>query len=88
MEQQAIDLGPDAEPHRERSQCKACKAPVFYAKTNRGGTGIYDWEPDPNGRTILSPAGIAIVFGGIAAPNQPRYTSHFSSCPFRDQYRS
>jgi hypothetical protein len=78
-------------PHPEgtrRCRSRACRAPVFFARTVKGARVPLDAAPAgddvPSQHTYwLDGEGVAHPLGkGEAAPDgKPRYLSHFRTCP-------
>ena len=64
------------------SECKGCGARVFYVKTERGKYVPLNAQPDPKGNIVILD-GLACVFRPflLFETTEPRYTSHFSTCP-------
>lgn len=73
------------------SYCKSCGAEIIWVRTGNGKAMPVDAEPsaagslvleqDPQGRTAAHVAGL---FDGS---DQPRYVSHFVTCPDADLHR-
>lgn len=65
--------------------CRSCKAEVFWAQTEAGRKVLVDISPVPGGnlRIESGPGGkpLAIVVAGAAEGGEPRYRSHFATCP-------
>ena len=74
-------------------ECSSCGAVIIFAKTIKGATIPLDEQPSPRGNIVLSPEeGTALVYNGPAAiapryADEPRYFSHFATCPNADQHR-
>lgn len=74
------------------SDCKSCGAPILWAKTIKGRLIPLDPDPSPKGNIVIGEAGTALVFNSPAAiaprlEGEPRYLSHFATCPNADQHR-
>jgi hypothetical protein len=81
IEQQSL-VGFDQEPTREKATCRSCGAPVFWAKTKSGKSGIFDWEAAPDGHFVLGEDGMAHY-----DTRAGKYVSHFSTCPDAERWR-
>jgi hypothetical protein len=73
-------------------ECSSCGAPIRWAKTIKGVGIPLDPEPSPRGNVVISEEGAALVYnspGAVAAryEGEPRYLSHFATCPNADQHR-
>lgn len=74
------------------AQCRSCKAPILWLRSATSGKPMpVDAEPSPEG-TILrtGPNGeLARVIraGDAVDSSQPRYTTHWATCPHADQHR-
>jgi hypothetical protein len=73
--------------------CRSCGALVVWAQTERGKRAPIDASPTEGGTTVLrerpgEEAPLAI-FGvpDDAFPGEPRYTSHFATCPHASDWR-
>ena len=67
--------------------CSTCGAPIVWAKTlEKGKPAPFDAAPVPEGGFTLE-AGVAIPVGLLTAENEPRYVSHFATCPDADKHR-
>lgn len=83
---QAMLVGFDQEPVREKKACRSCGASVFFARTAKGATAILDWESDEEkGNMRLDAQGVARYVGPIG--EGPRYHSHFWTCPDAERWR-
>lgn len=62
--------------------CRSCGAPIQWAHTATGGRMPLDPEPVPHGNVRLVD-GVAHVLSRGAAWDgvEPRYRSHFATCP-------
>lgn len=74
------------------SVCKSCGSEIFWAKTIKGASIPIDAKPSPRGNIILSENGTALVYRDPSAiapryANEPRYLSHFATCPNADTHR-
>lgn len=71
---------------RRQVACRKCGAPVFFAKSEKGVSNIFDWDEDPEkGNMRLDARGVAHYVGPIG--EGPRYHSHFWTCPFAKEFR-
>lgn len=74
--------------------CRACKAPIIWARTERGKTMPLDALPAADGNIAIRD-GIAIVLGPTVLARlaetelevRPLYRSHFASCPYAVEFR-
>jgi hypothetical protein len=70
--------------------CRACKAPIVWAKTEAGRPMPLDAEPVDGGNVALVD-GIVVVLGAAARERLDGklelYRSHFATCPFADDFR-
>jgi len=73
---------------RTITTCKGCGASMFYVKTERGKYMPLNAEPDPKGNIVVFD-GTARVFrpGLLFDTAEPRYTSHYATCPKHQQFR-
>ena len=74
------------------TKCKSCGAPIFWAKTIKGMPMPIDGEPSPRGNIVISEEGVALVYRDPSAvapryADEPRYLSHFATCPNADDHR-
>ena len=79
------------------SRCASCGADITWAMTEAGKAIPIDTKPTPDGNiTLHTPDGggrpIAVVeIRGQTVlgmdPDEPRYTTHFTSCPDSAQWR-
>jgi hypothetical protein len=77
--------------------CRACKAPIVWAKTENGRPMPLDPEPDAGGNiTLTRSAGrlVAVVLApavveALRDDGERRlfYRSHFATCPYADEFR-
>jgi hypothetical protein len=74
--------------------CRSCGAEIIWAKTKSGKAMPIDAKPSPNGNLVLRKlAGgrdchVGIFAVGPDAPHvEPRYVSHFSTCPQANKHR-
>lgn len=74
------------------NRCRSCGAPVLFARTPAGKTGVYDAEPEP----LSAPNLFRIERGRVVAGHDREagpapgrwYRSHFATCPFADLHRA
>lgn len=72
---------------KKQSECRSCKAPIFWATTSQMGRKVpVDVEPRSDGNIIIEgdPSDDNGVAKYIEADNPytgPRYVSHFATCP-------
>lgn len=80
-----------------KSRCRSCKAEIVFAESSTTGK-LMPFELDPNGRWFIengkaryvgepSPTPAQLTLGEQPKDPPPRYTSHFSACPFADKHR-
>jgi hypothetical protein len=76
------------------SYCRSCRAEILWVGTERGKAMPLDRGPyqgdDPRGLFVIrtdSGKPLAIAATPDAFPDEPVYTSHFSTCPDRDKWR-
>lgn len=79
-------------PTVKRCSSEKCRARIRWAETEKGKRISLDAEPDPEGDFILTwnrdrGEWIARKVWGDAAEGQPRYTTHFATCPDADRFR-
>lgn len=60
------------------AKCRSCGAEIRWARTSHGK--LMPIEPDPEGAFALR-NGRAVFVGKEDATDEPRYRSHFASCP-------
>lgn len=74
----------------ETAKCRSCGAAIIWAKTESGRSMPLDAEPvDPTrvNTTCILDRGVA-RFGAIDGPSgEPRYVSHFATCPNAARHR-
>lgn len=68
------------------SACATCKAEIRWVKTQRGAAMPLDVDPADDGRFVVLD-GVAVVCDPLFHPREPRYRSHFASCPQAAQHR-
>jgi hypothetical protein len=72
------------------SRCRSCGAPIRWAQTELGRRMPLDAEPydgpEPAGLFVLR-AGVAVAVPPAVFDDEPRYRSHFATCPDRDDWR-
>jgi hypothetical protein len=74
------------------TECKSCGAAITWAKTIKGRPIPLDARPSPRGNVIISEEGVALVYRDSSAiapryADEPRYLSHFATCPNADTHR-
>lgn len=83
--------------------CRGCGKPIFFAYSERGHRCPMDVAPDPKGTYVLrdergrrAGTGDEDVYmvkasdeqrDGTLDPKEPRYTSHFATCPDARRFR-
>lgn len=73
------------------STCKSCGARITWLKTARGSRIPVDEDPVPTGNVVVV-GWMAKVFKNpetaeAAYPDEPRYVSHFVTCPQAGRWR-
>lgn len=73
------------------SACKSCRALITWLETAGGGRIPVDEDPVPEGNIVVV-GKMAKVFRNAqaaaeACPDEPRYLSHFVSCPQAGAWR-
>lgn len=70
------------------SRCRSCGAPVRWIRSATTGKNMpLDAEPTSDGNILIDTLGLAHVHASPTAaiergiPDQPRYLSHFTTCP-------
>lgn len=71
------------------ARCKSCGAEMRWCKTPRGSSMPIDAEPVEFGGNVVIRRGTAIVLkkGEASYPKEPRYRSHFATCPNSAKHR-
>ena len=79
------------------TRCRACSAPIFFARTAHSERMPVDAKPTADGNLAVTPSAdselpTAVVLrpaqaAGMRAAGQPTYTSHFAGCPKADEFR-
>ncbi len=76
------------------SECGSCRAPIIWTVTHKRKRMPVDAEPREDGNIVLRQEGDTVVaeYPGKEHPSlfeapRPRYVSHFSTCPDRDEWR-
>ena len=74
------------------SSCKSCGTRITWLETAGGGRLPVDDDPVPNGN-VVAVGRMAKVFNnpeaaGAAYPDEPRYVSHFVTCPQAGRWRN
>lgn len=76
-------------PDFPRARCRTCRAPIIWA-SSYGGARI-PMDADPNaGKFALHMDEHGTVHADMTeapASGEPRYTSHFATCPDAEQHR-
>lgn len=76
--------------------CRSCRATIEWAVTANGKRMPVDVTPTPEGNVTTVPGGagpgtlLALVHPPGQLPfdaDEPRYTSHFATCPNADSHR-
>lgn len=72
------------------SKCKSCGAAIVWCRTPGGRKMPVDAEPVANGNLCLQGDGVPVA-AVVSLPNepttQPRYLSHFVTCPQHAEWR-
>ena len=79
-------------------KCTSCGAEIFFARTMRGRRLPLNAAPDPGRGEHLMAGGTAVHLRAsapeerryaeeAAARNQPRYLTHYATCPQAGQHR-
>lgn len=76
----------------EFTTCRSCSAEVFWVETEKGKRMPVDAEPSDAGNIVIRHDGIAhyLTAEDKLHPKysgEHRYTSHFATCPQKDQWR-
>jgi len=70
--------------------CASCSAPILWARSSATGKPMpIDAAPVADGNILLV-GGLAVVLGRLerdAVTTEPRYRSHFATCPSAGQFR-
>lgn len=70
------------------STCATCGSPVRWARTAASGKRIpLDPRPRPDGNLALQGSPQRAVVVPTDSPIQPRYVTHFTTCPHADSHR-
>lgn len=76
------------------AKCRSCGAPVIWALTVKGNATCFDAQPNTEGTFVLRRGKrTATIYTKYVKTDdeeyagEPRYTSHFASCPNADQHR-
>lgn len=77
------------------SRCRSCQAPIVWAFTTSGKRIPLDPDPVDDGNVVLSaavspgqaPTAIVLPVGQPTLDDDPRYVSHFATCPNADTHR-
>ena len=74
------------------ARCRSCSAPIRWARTEHGKRIPLDAEPyagdDPRGLFVLREGGeLALAVPAGALEDEPRYRSHFATCPNAEEHR-
>ncbi len=65
-------------------KCRSCEAPIRWAVTGKGRRMPLDAQPSPDGTIAVEPEDELGVIVGIVrgvSTTQPRFVSHFATCP-------
>ena len=75
-------------------ECRTCGAPITWARTHKDKTMPLDADPVPTGDFVIvahvaTPHGMAPLVEKVTADtaDRDRYTTHFVTCPDRDEHR-
>lgn len=68
-------------------RCRSCDAPIRWAITVNGRKMPLDHEPVWDGNVRMREGRAVIVPKDEGPPSEPRYVSHFFTCPDRDDWR-
>lgn len=72
-----------------QSTCKGCGADVYFVRNAAGNTEIIDATPVTNGRILIRDGlAVRVTMFDQPAAHEPTFTSHFATCPKRDDFRS
>jgi hypothetical protein len=73
------------------SRCRSCGAPIRWTRTEKGRRMPIDPEPVPEGNIVLreldEATPLALSVPPAAFPDEPRYLSHFATCPDAAKHR-
>ncbi len=72
------------------SFCRSCKAEIRWAKTDLGRPIPIDAEPAEDGTLVLRETGgelKALNAASFGEEDEPRFKTHFATCPFADEHR-
>jgi hypothetical protein len=73
------------------TRCRSCRAEIFWAATSHGKRMPVDAQPVEDGNLVIAPGDLPTAYvvdpGQPDLTGEPRYTSHFASCPHADQHR-
>lgn len=73
---------------KEQGHCRTCGAPVRWVKTASGRAMPLDAEPVERGNVVLRDGrAVYVSKGNPAEQNEPRYVSHFATCPQSRDWR-
>jgi hypothetical protein len=75
---------------RRIDKCKACDAPIVWAKTPNGKVIPIDAEPSPDGNVVLFAgpgSGELLAFFRNVKGAHRLHKSHFATCPNADRFR-
>ncbi|HKE79039.1 MAG TPA: hypothetical protein VKB54_07010 [Solirubrobacteraceae bacterium] len=71
--------------------CRSCGAQIVWAETEKGRRMPVDADPNPLGQIVLRGHGTTpLAICGVpddAYPGEPRYASHFQTCPQAGDWR-
>jgi hypothetical protein len=71
---------------RNASKCRSCGAKIFWYYTASGKLMPVDAEPCADGNLAINYDGTVMVVGS-GSGRQPRYRSHFATCPNAARHR-
>ena len=76
----------------KRDKCRSCGRPIIWTITTKGKRMPVDANPDPNGNIALDELADGTVRASVTGPSpalitEPRYMSHFATCPEAARWR-
>lgn len=75
------------------SRCGSCDAQILWVVSESGKAVPLDLAPDPTGRVVIETpddpreAAVGRVLKKGEETTEPRFTSHFATCPDAEQHR-
>lgn len=71
------------------TECRSCKARIFWAKTTGGKQMPIDADSVQDGNLALVNGEVIVVKGDLFEEQlpEPRYKSHFATCPAAAKHR-